>query len=726
MKNRNKALLVGLIATFSLIGCKGQPSEPVVTTYVDKTAGSIYGTIDFTGAKSPTEVVPGDVIEFKVTPANYFFISEITNNGVPCTPANEPNEDGSWTYSTTIVEGQNNIVGTYEVDPTIDFVDEYKLPLDPDIYDYVISQEETDGTTILADKKGLDFRKSGVEKCRAPLTWEGTEPEATKPIERSTDDVFINYVDGDTTHVETNNLKYTVKIRYLSIDTPESTSDIENWGLSASNYSKYIYSGREEYKKAIESTTDFTGVQAGATSIILLSQAASIYVDEIDELDDLAIGTEEEGAYHATTDGNQRNLAYVWYSTAKPDAVTGKVPQESFRCLNLEMVYQGFSFGVGSMKDTSEAIYKMFDAANLSAKANKRHLFSDYEDNNYYDYERIGEVQELELKDLYDSATKNSVIGWLPESRLADKKTLYRVHGYVSRKVGTSFYMQEKTSYTDEEVRSGQAFGIYVFTYSETPIRAGDEVSVVGALNGYGGSFQMQGIVYHDIDPDPVRDTEIISRGNTVTPVKVTGEEFNQLKLPNILVEITDNVWFYDFENTYDGEITSICEGGSEEVNKYNESYPFYNTSNSPIFYASYGDIDNARELNESSRTSSSGLRYSNKVIRFTVDQNILVAYGSETSFSYRFFTGGQYYFNEKGAEYANLNEDNPYKELTILRTFNRKASLYDPDPESETYTPHGLIVMSHGYESTTGNRKMTATICSGSVKDIALVEVED
>ena len=225
----------------------------------------------------------------------------------------------------------------------------------------------------------------------------------------------------------------------------------------------------------------------------------------------------------------------------------------------------------------------------------------------------------------------------------------------------------------------------------------------------------MQGISYHDIDPDPIRDTKIIGQKGAypVTPFELTGEEFNKLKLPSVLVKITDKVWFYDFESTYQGEISSLGEGGGEEVNKYNESYPFYNTSNAPIFYGSYGATDNAKRLNDSSRDSSSGLRYSDKVIRLTVDQNILVKYGSQTAFSYRFFTGGSYYYNEKGAEYANKNEDNPWKGLSVLRTFNRKMS-------------EGLVVVSHGYESTSGNRKMTGTICSGSVNDVPLVEVED
>ena len=236
----------------------------------------------------------------------------------------------------------------------------------------------------------------------------------------------------------------------------------------------------------------------------------------------------------------------------------------------------------------------------------------------------------------------------------------------------------------------------------------------------------MQGIRYSTIDPDPVRCTKIISTGNTITPIKVTGAQFNSLKLPQVLVEITDNLWFYPFTSTYQGNAEDIGEGGSEEINKYNTAYPFYNTSNSPIFYASYGETDNAAEVNTS---ESSNIRYTDKIIRFTVDQNILVNYrGIETCYSYRFFTGGQYWYNPAGAEYASEDykpENCPADadEMTArlyraeLRTFNRKAC-------KPAVAGHGLIVISHGYESTGGNTKMSATICSGSAKDVSLVEI--
>ena len=130
---------------------------------------------------------------------------------------------------------------------------------------------------------------------------------------------------------------------------------------------------------------------------------------------------------------------------------------------------------------------------------------------------------------------------------------------------------------------------------------------------------------------------------------------------------------------------------------------PFYNTSNAPIFYAAYG-TDRCAELNQKSQ------RYSKDVIRFTVDQEILVTFGVYTCYSYRFFTGGSYYYNQHGAEYANADDSNPYKADTITITSKRKKMT-------------NVVVISSGYESTGGNKKMTAKICSGT--DLTLTEID-
>ena len=716
MKRKAIPIFILGLLTVGAIACQQTGSSepaPIETKYVDLTADSIYGKLSNFSAET---VQPGDTLTFKVTPSKYFYIDKITNNGNPCQLVTA-NEDGSATYSTVITAGTNKLLGSYSVDANVDFVDAFKLDISDDVFTEVMSKQETSSSGgVMTD---LDFRRAGIEQVRAPNKFNAKGEK----VARSSKEVFVNYVDGDTTHIETYNLKYTVKIRYLNIDTPESTSEIEEWGLTASYFSKYIYSGDSEYWNYIKNSftaKDTASLQPGATSIILVSQDAAIHSSEM-TLEDLKLGSTEEGPYHATTDGNQRNLAYVWYATKQNPT------KDDFRCLNLEMVYQGFSFGVGSKESTSDYYYKMFDAANLSAKANRRHIYSGDTDDNYYYYDTKG-VSNLSLKKLYDSAQKDSVIGYKPISNFANKKTLYRVTGFVSRKVGTSFYIQDKKEYDNAAVINGteQPYGIYVFTYSETPIKVGDEVDVVGAVSSYGGTFQMQGISYSTIDPDPVRDTIIKSRGNEIKPVKVTGAQFNSLKLPQILVEITDNIWFYQFQSVYNGNSEDIGEGGSEEINKYNDAYPFYNTSNSPIFYASYGETDNAAAVNTS---DSSNIRYTDKVIRFTVDQNILVNFGVTTAYSYRFFTGGSYWYNVAGAEYASAAyapENKPAdatpeeaaKYQAIEKTFKRKSC-------QPAIAGHGLIVISHGYESTSGNTKMSATICSGSSRDISLTEID-
>ena len=707
--------IIGLLATFALAGCDGLngDSTPVEieTKYTDLTADSIYGKLsDF----SSEEVQIGDTLTFKVTPSNYFFIEKVTNNDVPCKLV-ERNDDGSATYSTTIMPGNNKLKGLYSVDPSVDFVDEFKLNISDEVFQTVMSKTQSaEGAGVKTD---LDFRRSGIEQMRAPNKFDSNGKKTTDTK------AFVNYVDGDTTHVETFNLQYTVKIRYLGIDTPESTSEIEEWGLSASYFNKYIYSGDAEYWNYVSNTfssRDAESLKAGATSIILVSQEAAINSESM-TVEDLKIGSDEEGTYHATTDGNQRNLAYVWYATVQNPT------KNDFRCLNLEMVYEGYSFGVGSRESTSDYYFKMFDAANLSAQINRRHIYSSMSDDNYYYYDQKG-VNPLTLEQLYQTAQKSDTIGYLPISDFANKKTLYRVSGYVSRKVGTSFYIQDKAEYDNAAVIAGteKPYGIYVFTYSETPIKVGDFVEVVGAVSSYGGTFQMQGISYSTIDPDPVRDTVIKTRGHTVKPIKVTGAQFNSLKLPQVLVEITDNIWFYQFQSVYNNEAEDIGEGGGEEINKYNEAYPFYNTSNSPIFYGSFGETDNAASIN----SSESNIRYSNKIIRFTVDQEVLVRFGVTTCYSYKFFTGGSYWYNVAGAEYASASyapdkvpaDATPAeaaKYQAVKKEFKRKAC-------KPAEAGHGLIVISHGYESTSGKLKMSAKICSGSVKDVSLTELDN
>ncbi len=114
------------------------------------------------------------------------------------------------------------------------------------------------------------------------------------------------YVDGDTTHFNVPSSVIdtgVLKARYLAINTPESTGQIEPWGKKASNYTK----------EALKS----------ATSIIVESDTAGWNPDSTGD----------------------RYLVWVWYKTAE---------SEDYRCLNLEILQNGLAVASKS-SDTSYA-----------------------------------------------------------------------------------------------------------------------------------------------------------------------------------------------------------------------------------------------------------------------------------------------------------------------------------------------------------------------------------
>lgn len=123
-------------------------------------------------------------------------------------------------------------------------------------------------------------------------------------------------IDGDTTHFYISNEDKAqfpdghliksdgiLKLRYLGIDTPESTGQIQEWGKTASNFNKSR-----------------------------LSNATEIYVESND------------GNWNLDSTGS-RYLGYVWYKTAA---------DTEFKCLNLEILQEGYSYA----KSLGDLCYK--------------------------------------------------------------------------------------------------------------------------------------------------------------------------------------------------------------------------------------------------------------------------------------------------------------------------------------------------------------------------------
>ena len=136
-----------------------------------------------------------------------------------------------------------------------------------------------------------------VANVKLDLTSDRVRTEATVKSEtRRGETVYTGFVDGDTTHFEVpTSISRTgiLKARYIAINTPESTGQIEPWGKKASNFTK------EKLSKA--------------TSIILESNTSKWDLDSTGD----------------------RYLVWVWYKTAD---------MTDYRNLNLEIMQEGLAF----------------------------------------------------------------------------------------------------------------------------------------------------------------------------------------------------------------------------------------------------------------------------------------------------------------------------------------------------------------------------------------------
>lgn len=157
------------------------------------------------------------------------------------------------------------------------------------------------------------------------------------------------HVDGDTTHFYVPSDAPdgladagTLKIRYIAVNTPESTGQIEEWGKKASNFT------RDK-----------------------LSNAESIVI-------------ESNGSTWEKDSSGSRVLAWVWY---KPAGAS------EYRNLNLELVQEGLSLACGGTTD----LYGTLSAqAFTQAKAYKLNAHSKEKDPDFY----YGGQIETDLKTL--------------------------------------------------------------------------------------------------------------------------------------------------------------------------------------------------------------------------------------------------------------------------------------------------------------------------------------
>lgn len=548
--------------------------------------------------------------------------------------------------------------------PDVDVVANTKLKLNDDVFAKVMKRKGSSSY----DSTCADFNRDGVERV---LTKTDYAPNKEK-------DVFTNYVDGDTTQFTSYNGTYTVKVRYLAVDTPESTSEVDEWGKSASNFNKRILKN--------------------AKHVLVQSSSSAL----------------TGGEAPADLDVYGRSLAYVWYSNEE-----GTNPsKESFRNLNLELVYAGYSIFSAAASTMDPDFYAAFEQANAIAKAYKKGAYSDEKDPNYY----YGDPIKLGLDEIYDESLYEShqdVEGMADGtySMYADNKTRYTFEGVVSRVIGTSFYIQDKVG--------DKYYGLYVFSNkSYAPVRVGNRLRVTGVLSFYGGTYELIGISYSDFsinrgkyDMEYVTDENGVNIKEEVKPIDCTPAELASGKYNAVLVRLHDSsksdnkLYFNTSHNTYNGVTTSYAYGGSEEVNGYNDTYPFYNTDNSMVLFGHFGaDGGNMDDFSEITSNSD--------IIRIKIDRSVSIKNAETGSAvcSYKYYTGEEHVYVQGDAKKA--------KELTAnlesVRNMTEEERLaanifYVDNTRKAIESPVGIAM---NYVSTGGNQKYSLNIASA--KDFA------
>lgn len=581
--------------------------------------------------------------------------------------------------------GRNNNTTSTISTPSIDDYDvvgQTKLNLDDDLFNTLMTKKKTSDY----DKTLMDFNRDGVERM---LTNTDYAPN-------DADDVFTNYVDGDTTQFTSYNGNYTVKVRYLGVDTPESTSEVEEWGRSASLFNKSIL------KKA---------------KYVIIQSAGSAKTGK---------------KAPADLDGYQRSLAYVWYSNE--DNPT----KESFRNLNLELVYNGFSGFNAPSDDMKEDFYDAFSDAYTIAQEYKKNRFSNEKDPNY-DY---NPAQVLPLDMLYDETyyvdhfdpNTNENLG--NYSSFCDDKTWYSFDGYVTRVVGGSaFYIQNKIG--------DNYYGLYVFTLrTYEPVQVGNWLRVTGVLDYYSGMYELKGVSYSffnhedkdikylDENGNPTEDVTKVKK-ETVTPIKATSQDIYDLKYPSCLVELVGDgtesdknkgLIFQKASNSY-GDITY---GGTQEVNTYNEAYPFYNTDNSMVLFGRYGVNSSIGGIGASdasivrvkiNRDAIIKGNYTTESYVFGSDDEHVTVTEEQAICSYKFFCGGVSYY-VPGSEIEEQNGmDMKVSNARYAKMLNASSSATITKGLSvykNTYKQQiarKIIGMSNNYISSGGNNKPSIEI---------------
>jgi endonuclease YncB( thermonuclease family) len=163
-------------------------------------------------------------------------------------------------------------------------------------------------------------------------------------------------VDGDTANFSVEGSSETIRLRFLGINTPESTAIIEPWGTSSSFFTK------TKLESAVE--------------IVLIN--------------DISVFRQK--------DGNGRYLGFIWYRPAIG---------ANFRLLNLEIVEQAYSRNLLFLDSQITNYRPVFAEAGNAAQLTGRRVYGQLDP--FYDYSNAI-VEDITLRDIRENYSNYGVI----------------------------------------------------------------------------------------------------------------------------------------------------------------------------------------------------------------------------------------------------------------------------------------------------------------------------
>ncbi len=358
------------------------------------------------------------------------------------------------------------------------------------------------------------------------------------------------HIDGDTTHfkelTKTNDedklhadmvSSGTLKARYLAVDTPESTGEIEEWGKLASHYTK-------------------TAI-ASAESVIIESN---------------------DSAWNK--DSNGRFLVWIWY---KPEGET------KYRNLNLELLQEGLA----KANNATGSLYgELAVQATMQAQNMKLYLFSNEKDPDYF----YGEAINTDLKTVrthLDYFTGKRVAVTATITYAPSKGTIYIedldnvdengmyygmpiYYGAVNITWATDLSPGNKVSLVGEVSYSDAGFGYQIVDLKHTPMRPSNPENIKvlekNCLPGYKETTISQFLSTVTVDVktlDPETNDFIYNEETQEYETKptligyaeaVAGTSISMKELEITKMHTTQN------GGDNDGAISFTCKVGSQEI----------------------------------------------------------------------------------------------------------------------------------------------------------------